>query len=160
MLRFKQTSSFAVVILSILLSLSASCQVAKVTVVVTNPKNDLCLLKLNQDSDYLDDTVYLSNENIGILNVRATDKLYGSLFEFITIDKKGKHSIVREYNSEIADTSGFYYQHGMFTGRNGTSFLLMLFGSKPYLDSMSTNFDVDSEYFEDKLRKGVAFKLE
>lgn len=160
MVRLKQKSSFAVIILFILLSLSASCQVDKVTVVVTSPKNDICLLKLNKDSDYLDDTVYLSKENIGILNCRATDELHGSLFEFMRIDEKGNHLIVSEYNSEIDDTSEFYYQHGMFTGLNGTSFLLILLGSKPYLDSMITNFDVDSEYFEDKLRKGVAFKLE
>ena len=60
----------------------------------------------------------------------------------------------------MTDSLGFYYQHGMFTGLDGDSFLLMLLGSKTYLDSMSSNFDVDSEYFMDKLRKGVEFKLE
>lgn len=160
MASLKQNDRFTVVLLSLLLCFSASSQLNTVKVVVTNPKNDICLIKLNEDSDYLDDTVYLSNENIGILNCRKSDILYGSLFEFVKIDENGNYVIISEFNSKLKDKSGFYYMHGMFYGENGEHFLVILLGNKKYLKSMASHFNPDSNYFVDKVKKGINYKLE
>ncbi len=156
----KQKINFLISMLIGFIILSASCQQRKVTVVINNLQNDICLLRINSSAEKINDTIYLSNENIGIIDCADSEDMRRILLKFVYFNVTGDLIEIEEYSSvKNYNEVSKYYQHGMFTGLNDDSFLLILIGDKKYLDSLNENFDVDSPFFENKLKKGVEFEL-
>lgn len=146
---FKLLISFTLVSL-----MACTLDEQKVTVVLSKLENSICVLKLDTQSKTNKDTVYLSEDGIGVLSYSDPYTLYGDLFEIIYFDENGKKVRLDEWipNKKYINQDQVFFQHGLFMSRNDVSLLVFLVGNLEYLNK---DFDIKDSTFISKIDMAI-----
>lgn len=144
------------IVLLVLVSAFACDSNHKVVIVLKNLKENTCVLKLDTNSKIEKDTIYLSEDGIGVMNYSVQYGIYGNLFEFIYFDEKGKKVKLEEWipNNKYSTEDKIYFQHGFFTSVEETGFLVFLVGNLEYLNK---DFNGEDSTFNSKIDKALAY---
>jgi hypothetical protein len=143
--------------IGIVVTFTVACNSSrKITVVLNNLEENICVLKLDTNSELKKDTVYLSEDGIGVLNYSDPYRLNGNLFEVIYFDEKGKKVKLEEWipNRKYKKSNQIYFQHGLFTSVEETGFLVFFVGN---LDYLRKDFDIEDSTYNTKIDKAVNF---
>lgn len=143
-------------VLLVLVSVFACTSDHRVVVVLNNLKDNTIILKLDTNSKNEKDTIYLSEDGIGVLNYSVQYKLYGNLFEFIYFDEKGKKVKLEEWipGKKYTNEDKIYFQHGFYFSQEETGLLVFQVGNLEYLNK---DFDIEDSTFNSKVDKALSY---